>query len=590
VSRPAALPRTLEGVLFGLLFGLAAALTLHDIPSNDYWWHLRTGQLIAETGAVPRSDPYTFTVPGARWIDVHWRFQLLLLGVYRLGGHAGAVLLECVLVSACVALLAPIGYRRERSALSVAALALLLVLACFRFMPRPELLTFVLLAAVLLLLDRFERTGDAWVYAVVPVQLVWTNVHGLFAVGVAVCGIHLAGELLRPLGDPAAGLRVGRVRRLAAVTALAALAALANPNGLDGALYPLEQLGMVGGSASRDFFGSVNRELQPSLAALPGPALAAFLGLAALSLLALVGNWRTTPPSDGLLWVAFFWLGIGAVRNAALFAIVATPLLVRNANAWLDRRPAGGRWQRPAALALVALLALACVDAARGGLHARVHRTYRAPGLGVSELSFPHGAVDWLDRFRPPGPVAHDMRDGGYLLWRLYPDYRSMLDGRLEVFGAETFRRLSLDGPAALERLDAEYAFGAVLQRQGIGQADAMLGHLIADPDWRLVFVDDVAALFVRERIAREAGFAALDLSAPDLFPPLGGGRSAEDAARVHVRAGFFAAVGRFDRALAVWEEGLARFPELERGREVRKLLRARLRPAHAPGKQAGTP
>jgi hypothetical protein len=575
VGVPGTLPRPLEGVLFLLLFGLAAALTLHDIPSNDYWWHLRTGQLIAETGAVPRSDPYTFTVPGARWIDVHWLFQLLLFGVYRLGGHAGAVLLECALVSACVALLAPIGYRRERAALSVAALALLLVLACFRFMPRPELLTFVLLAAVLLLLDRFERTGDAWVYAVLPVQLLWTNVHGLFAVGVALCGLHLAGELLRPLGEAGAGLRVERVRRLAAVTALAGLAALANPNGLDGALYPLEQLGMVGGSASREFFGSVNRELQPSLAALPGPALAAFLGLAALSLLALVGNWRTAPPSDGLLWVAFFWLGLGAVRNA---------------NTWLDRRPAGARWQRAAALALAALLALACLDAARGGLHAHVHRTYRAPGLGVSQLSFPHGAADWLERFRPPGPIAHDMRDGGYLLWRLYPDYRSMLDGRLEVFGAETFRRLMLDGPAALERLDAEYAFGAVLQRQGIGQADVMLGHLIAHPGWRLVFVDDVAALFVRERTAREAGFAALDLSAPDLFPPLGGGREAEDAARVRVRSGFFAAVGRFDRALAVWEEGLARFPDLERGREVRELQRARLRPARSPRPEAGTP
>ena len=44
------------------LFVLAAALTLKDIGSLDYWWHLRAGQLIAETGAVPSHDSFTYTV------------------------------------------------------------------------------------------------------------------------------------------------------------------------------------------------------------------------------------------------------------------------------------------------------------------------------------------------------------------------------------------------------------------------------------------------------------------------------------------------------------------------------------------------
>ena len=43
---------------------LTLALALQKIASFDYWWHLRTGQLIAETGAVPKLDPFTFTVPG----------------------------------------------------------------------------------------------------------------------------------------------------------------------------------------------------------------------------------------------------------------------------------------------------------------------------------------------------------------------------------------------------------------------------------------------------------------------------------------------------------------------------------------------
>ncbi len=44
------------------------------------------------------------------------------------------------------------------------------------------------------------------------------------------------------------------------------------------------------------------------------------------------------------------------------------------------------------------------------------------------------------------------MADGGYLIWRLWPDYRVMTDGRLEVFGAEKFVALQ---PSVPERFRA---------------------------------------------------------------------------------------------------------------------------------------
>ena len=53
------------------LGGFATSLGLQKIRTFDYWWHLRTGALIAETGAVPRVDPYTYTAEGSRWIDIH---------------------------------------------------------------------------------------------------------------------------------------------------------------------------------------------------------------------------------------------------------------------------------------------------------------------------------------------------------------------------------------------------------------------------------------------------------------------------------------------------------------------------------------
>ena len=104
----------------------------------------------------------------------------------------------CVLVGALLLCVGRIGYRSERPVVTAMALALMLLVAADRIMPRPELPSFVLLAGVLALLERFGRKGDGWIWAVVPLQLVWVNLHGLFALGIAVCLIHLSAYLVWP--------------------------------------------------------------------------------------------------------------------------------------------------------------------------------------------------------------------------------------------------------------------------------------------------------------------------------------------------------------------------------------------------------
>ena len=230
MSARGASDRIAAAALWLPLLALTALVSLQQIRTFDYWWHLRTGQLIVETGSVPKVDPYTYTVPGARWVDVHWLHQLGLHGLHALGGHAAVVVAKLALVLALLGIVARIGYRRERPLVSAVALGLMLLVACDRFMPRPELPSFVLLAAQLALLDRFTRRGDAWVYAAVAVQVVWVNVHGLFALGLAVCAIYLFAEVVRPLLDPDERFSARRVRRLAVLTALASLASLANPS------------------------------------------------------------------------------------------------------------------------------------------------------------------------------------------------------------------------------------------------------------------------------------------------------------------------------------------------------------------------
>jgi len=525
------------------LLALTTAFCLQKIRSYDYWWHLRTGQLIAETGAVPRVDPYSYTAPGSTWIDVHWLFQLALHGVYELGGHVAVIIAILAMVLMLVAIVARVGRRFDRPALSAAALGLMLVVVIYRAMPRPELPTFVLVALVLALFDRFERRGDAWIYAVVPIQLVWANFHGLFAVGLVVCGLHLVAELVRPWMPSGGSLRPARLRRLLAASALAFTACLANPNTIDLMLYALTQMGMIG--VDRAGLGSVEiRSLVTSWRLLTPLYLTAFGSLAAFSFGALALNWRRARAADFLVWGTFMLLALAALRNMALFAIAATPILVRNANALLDRARPQPRPRPLAALLVSALLALTAADAVWGRFFERLGAP-REPGFGVVDVMVPRGAVDWIAANRPPGPLAHHMSDGGYLIWRLYPDYPVMFDGRLEVYGPEKSKRLWIGSPEKFRDLDRSYRFGTAIVRFNEYKQGGLLGALYRDRSWKLVFTDDVAAVFVRA--ADAARFPEVDVGEPDLFPPIEAASELVNVYRIQARARFYAAVGRAD-------------------------------------------
>ena len=544
------------------LAALVAAASLQKIRSYDYWWHLRTGQLIAETGSVPKVDPYTFTAEGARWIDVHWLFQFLLHKLFELGGHDGVLLTKLALVSALIAIVGRIGFRRERGILSVASLALLVLIGADRFMPRPEMVSFVLLACVLFLLDRFERKNDLWIYAIVPIQLLWVNMHGLFALGISLCFICLSAAVIDGVARRADGLDMQRIRSLVTVSILACLSALANPNTLDAALYPIEQLGMIGTSAQRA--GSLGtKELAAWASYWPAltPLAKSFaLSITAFSLSGMVLNRRRLRTSDALCWIAFLLLAASAVRNVVLFAIVATPISVRNWNQYLDESSRFRMFPSWATLAISAALVLTTADVARGRLFSRMG-WLREPGFGIMEAIHPVAATDWIANTRPEGPIFHSTVDGGYLTWRLYPDYQIMVDGRLEVFGIDRSLEFNARLPHHFRTLDEQYRFNLVLLNFGQVDYTRLLRYLYQSAEWSLVFVDDVAAVFSRNHAAANE----IDIDDPQLFASASAGHSVSDAYRARARIRFWKALGRVKRAREITGEMIRRYPEFRK-------------------------
>src|SRR3982751_4810289 len=66
--------RLLVFVLLLILF-MGAARPVFD---PDFWWHLKTGQLIFETRTIPHADSFSFTARGAEWVTHEWLTELVM--------------------------------------------------------------------------------------------------------------------------------------------------------------------------------------------------------------------------------------------------------------------------------------------------------------------------------------------------------------------------------------------------------------------------------------------------------------------------------------------------------------------------------
>jgi hypothetical protein len=179
------------------------------------------------------------------------------------------------------------------------------------------------------------------------------------------------------------------------------------------------------------------------------------------------------------------------------------------------------------------------------------------------EPLYPIGACDWIAAHRPEGPIFHHMGDGGYLIWRLHPEYRVLADGRLEVYGPR-LRELTESNPESFRELDGEFHFGVALLGYNHFGMDGLLAWLRKRPDWRMVYLDEVSALFVRRQPDREWP-PDLDVNAPDLFAPLERSSEIERLLRLQGRARFYHAIGRPLQARRYVQELTLRYPAFAR-------------------------
>ena len=254
----------------GVLFALITFSSSIEIKDLDLWLHLRMGQWISQHGFVPSYDVLSCTISGKPWVNHEWLFQVFIYQIYKAFGFDGLISMQSVVVAFTFLVLLFLGYSRERQWLTVFTLLMVLMVYQTRFTIRPDIfsLLFFVLYIYILALHINKRFS---LYALVVLQILWTNMHGFFFFGPLLVGVGILAEMIkRRLPMPyewntGGRLTDGEYGALKKMFPILILASCVNPLTFKGAWYPLGVFFHLGGD-NKIFFNHI-LELQRPIAA-----------------------------------------------------------------------------------------------------------------------------------------------------------------------------------------------------------------------------------------------------------------------------------------------------------------------------------
>jgi hypothetical protein len=495
-------------------------------------WHIRTGQLILSSHRIPHFDPFSSSMNGCPWFAWEWLYDVLVGGLASLGGLNGVVVLTSLIIALTfwLAFCWLVGHGTN------VLLALILVLlatsaSMIHFFARPHVVSWLLTFVWFSILDssegnyvaagvKSEACGNKdsiqinlWLLPLT--MLLWVNLHGGFLLGFVLLAIYWASALwdwLRAgeerLSELLLKIQTGRrVRKLTLVGIVSAAATLVNPYG--SRLYQH----IYGYLSNRFLMDHIDEFQSPNFHYVAQKCFAGLLLLTLVTLAASRCELRRASVSHGMIVLFAVYSGLYASRNipisSLLLILVIGPRLSREiarlADSYGERRERfrtvefsrrmqkielslrGHLWP----IAAVVLTGWILAHSGKLGASTVMH-------VQFSGKRFPVAAVDYIEKKNLQGSFFAPDFWGGYLIYRLYPQSKVVIDDRHDFYG-EAFLR------SYLKLMHVEPGWKEFLQQHPascllIPKNSALANILAESREWQSIYQDEVASVFVPAR------------------------------------------------------------------------------------------
>jgi hypothetical protein len=419
----------------------------------DTWFHTRIGHILLANGAVPQVDLFSFSKVAQPWYAFEWLSEVILATAYQIAGLKGIALFAAVMITLYLTVL--LKYSLWKGANGLIALLLTLITATgtsIHYHARPHLFTLLFLCTAFWILDYNRRIHDGetkpieskpietkpigryLVWALVPLTILWVNLHGGFFIFFAMLGLRTAAVAaeaffykdLRPA-------RRNEAIQLTILGLICSAVSLCNPYGIRLHQHILEFLSNPWVVANVSEFQAPKFGTEEMYNVM----LLLFAGLAIVSSLL---RQRNITAASAILFLAY--ASLTSVRHVTLFMLVATPILAVEFTTLWDQLRAGRK--KSSILAIlhdVSLSLTAIMPGTSLFIPLAVLAIAFAPGLRWP-TEIPEGAVPvkfiekHADRLATSRVFTED-QIADYLIFRNYPRQRVFFDSRHNYYGNE---------------------------------------------------------------------------------------------------------------------------------------------------------
>jgi len=498
-------------ILFLLTTGGFSSKLLGDAGIG---WHIRDGQQILQTHAVPRVDSFSATMEGKQWFAWEWLYDAGISIVDKYAGWNGVLFLAVFVIAATFA------YALHRTLLAGATLpiaffllALALGASSIHFLTRPHVFSWLFCVILFSILDAASATEDPVrprsLYWLPIIMLLWVNLHGGFLFGLILCAIYLLTGVVAywASSNVAAREQADRcLRHLSVVTGLTFLASLVNPYGVSLYVHIYRYLG------DRFLMDHIDEFQSPNF---HGVAQKCFGLLLLITFVALAANRKKLRTAQWMVILFAAYSGLYASRNlpvsSLLIVLLVAPMISdeiaeasQNCVIWsplrlafrslsefstritaMETRFRGHVWP----IAAVGFGVWIC-------LHNGAVGAYQLMNAKFSETRFPVQAVRFIKEQGAGEPIFAPDYWGGYLIYNLFPAGKVFVDDRHDLYGSTFFRQylttihVEPGWNLLLDRLQAQWV---------LVPSESPLANILAvTPGWNLIYHDKTAVLFHR--------------------------------------------------------------------------------------------
>ena len=458
--------------------------SLNQLREFDAWYHLKTGEYILKNLTIPRHDIFSYTATGAEWVTHSWLAEIFFYFVYSVGGLA--TLLGIVALFSAITYCLVLALAKRFGANTYVILFLLFTLPFFRvfplWIPRPQIFSYFFIILEILLIEQYLKTKSRKYLFFAPVIfLFWANIHASVVLGLLVLlgYVFFDKKIIFP--------------------ALASVAlSFLNPNTYKIFTYQFEIREVAKSLQVREWFSI--------LVYWNNPGTILFFGILALANLFFFWVYFRSRTAENLrlfgLSLGFSLMPFVSARHIAFFPLVVFPILA----AKISNLPKAKELMEKISAEKIRVVCILF------GIIFILGAFLRMPKELVNAEVLPVRAADFIEANRIKGPLFNMYNEGGYLIWRFWPEEKVFIDGRSEVYrGAPVKDYLSIatlredwkilvDEKYKINYALFSYRYDAVLTEQVFKIMRAFL-----DGGFKMVYLDDAHIILLRDTETNKA-------------------------------------------------------------------------------------